>query len=69
MNDTAIRSRWVLANGVRTHYAEAGDQGRTLVALHGGGAGSSGASGMGPVLPLLAGISGWSRPIPSAASG
>ncbi|ODU83576.1 MAG: hypothetical protein ABT00_10350 [Bordetella sp. SCN 68-11] len=53
MNDTAIRSRWVLANGVRTHYAEAGDQGRTLVALHGGGAGSSGASGMGPVLPLL----------------
>lgn len=53
MKDTDIRSRWVLANGVRTHYSEAGHDGRTLVALHGGGAGSSGASGMGPVLPLL----------------
>ncbi|MDX3906299.1 MAG: alpha/beta fold hydrolase [Pigmentiphaga sp.] len=53
MKETEIRSRWVLANGVRTHYAETGNDGKTLVALHGGGAGSSGASGMGLVMPLL----------------
>lgn len=48
-----VRSRWVVANGVRTHYSEAGDDGANIVALHGGGAGSSGASGMGLVMPLL----------------
>lgn len=50
---TNVRSRWVVANGVRTHYSEAGENGENLIALHGGGAGSSGSSGMGPVLPLL----------------
>ncbi|ROZ76666.1 alpha/beta fold hydrolase [Ramlibacter sp. WS9] len=53
MTENKVRSRWVLANGVRTHYSEAGDGERRVLALHGGGAGSSGASGMGPVLPLL----------------
>lgn len=53
MIENKVRSRWVVANGVRTHYSEAGDGERKVLALHGGGAGSSGASGMGPVLPLL----------------
>jgi pimeloyl-ACP methyl ester carboxylesterase len=47
-----VLSRWVLANGVRTHYSECGD-GKPLIALHGGGAGSSGKSGLGLVMPLL----------------
>ncbi len=53
MGGNPIRSRWVLANGVKTHYSETGEDGPSLVALHGGGAGSSGASGMGLVMPLL----------------
>ena len=40
---TNVRSRYVVANGVKTHYAETGDDGPILIALHGGGAGSSGA--------------------------
>jgi pimeloyl-ACP methyl ester carboxylesterase len=48
------RSRYVMANGVRTHYTEAGDNGPVVVALHGGGAGSSGDAGMGGLLPALA---------------
>ena len=47
-----VVSRWVSANGVRTHYSECGE-GKPLVALHGGGAGSSGKSGLGLVMPLL----------------
>lgn len=53
MDDVPMRSRWVLANGVKTHYSEAGEDGPPLIALHGGGAGSSGAAGMGLVMPLL----------------
>ena len=48
-----IRSRYVMANGVRTHYWESGNGGPTVVALHGGGAGSSGMAGMGPLLERL----------------
>jgi pimeloyl-ACP methyl ester carboxylesterase len=48
-----IRSRFVMANGVRTHYWEVGDDGPVIVALHGGGAGSSGAAGMGLVMEKL----------------
>jgi pimeloyl-ACP methyl ester carboxylesterase len=48
-----VRSRFVLANGVRTHYSEAGGNGRVIVAMHGGGAGSSGVAGMGPLLERL----------------
>jgi len=49
-----LRSRFVLANGVRTHYSETGDDGPVIVALHGGGAGSSGAAGMGLLMEKLA---------------
>jgi pimeloyl-ACP methyl ester carboxylesterase len=54
MAKSAIRSRWVLANGVKTHYSEAGSEGPVLVALHGGGAGSSGVAGMGAAMERLA---------------
>jgi pimeloyl-ACP methyl ester carboxylesterase len=47
------RSRFIIANGVRTHYTEAGDDGPVIVALHGGGAGSSGGAGMGGLLQVL----------------
>jgi pimeloyl-ACP methyl ester carboxylesterase len=49
-----LRSRYVLANGVRTHYSEVGGDGPAIVALHGGGAGSSGAAGMGLLIEKLA---------------
>lgn len=49
----SIRSRYVWANGVRTHYSESGGSDRPLVALHGGGNGSSGWAGMGRLLELL----------------
>ncbi|MCC6473552.1 MAG: alpha/beta hydrolase [Burkholderiales bacterium] len=55
MADSRLRSRWVLANGVRTHYTESGGGGPVLVALHGGGAGSSGLAGMGAAMERLAG--------------
>jgi pimeloyl-ACP methyl ester carboxylesterase len=54
MATSALRSRWVMANGVKTHYSEVGDNGPVIIALHGGGAGSSGESGMGLMMPHLA---------------
>lgn len=48
-----VRSRYVVANGVKTHYSETGDDGPILIALHGGGAGSSGAAGMGACMQRL----------------
>ena len=54
MANSVIRSRWVMANGVKTHYSESGGDGKVLVALHGGGAGSSGVAGMGAVMERLA---------------
>jgi len=54
MANKGLRSRRVMANGVNTHYSESGDDGPVILALHGGGAGSSGESGMGLVMPLLA---------------
>jgi pimeloyl-ACP methyl ester carboxylesterase len=54
MANAIIRSRWVKANGVKTHYAEAGDNGTPIVALHGGGHGSSGMAGMGLLMAELA---------------
>jgi pimeloyl-ACP methyl ester carboxylesterase len=53
MADNAIRSRFVMAGGVRTHYSEAGKDGPAVVLLHGGGAGSSGEAGFGSVMPIL----------------
>jgi pimeloyl-ACP methyl ester carboxylesterase len=55
MAEIKVRSRWVMANGVKTHYAEAGGDGKTIVMLHGGGHGSSGLSGMGGLMAELAG--------------
>ena len=54
MSTSNIRSRWVMANGVKTHYSESGGDGPVLVALHGGGAGSSGVAGMGAAMERLA---------------
>lgn len=54
MGAVQVRSRWVLANGVRTHYTEAGDEGPAVVLCHGGGPGSSGHAGFRFVIPALA---------------
>lgn len=54
MPANGLRSRWVRANGVKTHYTEAGDDGPVVVALHGGGHGSSGAASMGGLLAEMA---------------
>jgi pimeloyl-ACP methyl ester carboxylesterase len=54
MANAVIRSRWAMANGVKTHYSETGGDGPVIVALHGGGAGSSGAAGMAAVMERLA---------------
>jgi pimeloyl-ACP methyl ester carboxylesterase len=42
-----------MANGVRTHYTESGGNGPVILALHGGGHGSSGEAGLGKLLELL----------------
>jgi len=63
----ALRSRWVMANGVKTHYTESGGDGIPLVALHGGGAGSSGLAGMGAAMERMGDLR-VIAPIPSAAS-
>jgi len=55
MAETKVRSRWVVANGVKTHFSEAGGEGKAIVMLHGGGHGSSGLSGMGGLMAELAG--------------
>jgi pimeloyl-ACP methyl ester carboxylesterase len=47
------RSRFVMANGVKTHYTESGNSGPVIVAMHGGGHGSSGEAGLGRLLELL----------------
>lgn len=54
MANSKLRSRWIMAGGVKTHYTECGGDGPVLVALHGGGAGSSGEAGMGYIMPYLA---------------
>lgn len=54
MATPTIRSSWVMANGVKTHYSECGDEGPAVVLLHGGGPGSSGKAGWRFMLPALA---------------
>jgi pimeloyl-ACP methyl ester carboxylesterase len=54
MSASELRSRFVMVNGVKTHYTEAGGDGPVLVGMHGGGAGSSGGAGLGGVIELLA---------------
>ena len=53
MSDATRRSRFVMVNGVKTHYTESGGDGPTLVCMHGGGHGSSGAAGVGRLFELL----------------
>ena len=47
------RSRFVMANGIRTHYTESGGNGPVIVGLHGGGNGASGEAGLGRLFELL----------------
>ena len=47
------RSCFVLVHGIKTHYTESGGNGPTILALHGGGHGSSGEAGLGRLLELL----------------
>jgi pimeloyl-ACP methyl ester carboxylesterase len=47
------RSRFVRVNGVETHYTESGGNGPVILAMHGGGHGSSGEAGLGRLLELL----------------
>jgi pimeloyl-ACP methyl ester carboxylesterase len=53
MSESELRSRYVMARGVRTHYTEAGHNGPAVVLCHGGGAGSSGEAGFGRLMPAL----------------
>jgi len=50
---TTIRSRYIMAGTIKTHYWEVGDNGPVVIALHGGGAGTSGSAGMGALMLLL----------------
>lgn len=47
------RSRFVMLNGIKTHYTESGGDGPVILAMHGGGHGSSGEAGLGRLLDLL----------------
>jgi pimeloyl-ACP methyl ester carboxylesterase len=48
-----VASRFVMVNGVKTHYTESGGDGPVILGLHGGGHGSSGAAGLGRLFELL----------------
>ncbi|HEY3919313.1 MAG TPA: alpha/beta hydrolase [Stellaceae bacterium] len=50
---TMTRSRFVMVNGIRTHYTESGGDGPVILAMHGGGHGSSGEAGLGRLFDLL----------------
>jgi len=47
------RSRFVMVNGIKTHYTESGGDGPVIVGMHGGGHGSSGQAGLGRLFELL----------------
>src|SRR5712692_3791467 len=53
MSSGPLRSRFVIAGRILTHYVEAGDNGPPVVLCHGGGAGSSGEAGFGRIMPAL----------------
>jgi pimeloyl-ACP methyl ester carboxylesterase len=54
LNALTVRSEWVLVNGIRTHYTQAGDSGPAVVLCHGGGPGSSGGGAFRLLIPVLA---------------
>ncbi|HLG68932.1 MAG TPA: alpha/beta hydrolase [Chloroflexota bacterium] len=75
MSDTTLRSRFVMAGHIKTHYVEAGANGPVVVLLHGGGPGSGGEAGFGRLIPYLAeryrvyapdGVGGFGETDPSA---
>ena len=53
MSEIVLRSHYVMAGGVKTHYTEAGNNGPPIVLLHGGAPGSSGQAAFGRILLLL----------------
>ena len=53
MSESQLRSRYVMAGRVKTHYSESGHDGLPVVLCHGGGAGSSGEAGFGRIMPPL----------------
>ncbi|MBI2359931.1 MAG: alpha/beta hydrolase [Deltaproteobacteria bacterium] len=55
MAEPLLRSRYVMAGGVRTHYVEAGTNGPAVVLCHGGAPGLSGEMGFGKIMPALGG--------------
>lgn len=48
-----LTRRYIRTGVYRTHYFECGDGPATIIGLHGGGAGSSGSSSIGPLVPYL----------------
>ncbi len=54
MSDSLIRSRFVMAGKIKTHYSETGHNGPPVVLCHGGGAGSSGEAGFAALMQVLA---------------
>jgi pimeloyl-ACP methyl ester carboxylesterase len=53
MADKAMRSRWVRAGAIHTHYTESGGDGPTLLLLHGAGYGQSGIAANCTIMPAL----------------
>lgn len=53
MSESPLRSRYVMAGRIRTHYTESGNNGPAVVLCHGGGPGSSGEAGFGQIMPAL----------------
>lgn len=47
------KSRFVMVNGVKTHYTESSGDGPVILAMHGGGQGASGQAGLGRLLDIL----------------
>jgi len=52
--NSQLRSRYIMAGRVKTHYSESGQHGPAVVLCHGGAAGSSGEAGFGSAMALLA---------------
>ena len=53
MAQSSWRENWVLARDIKTRYIDAGEDGPTVVMLHGGGPGASGSAGFRYLIPLM----------------